>query len=414
VTNDPAGWRYGLLGLPLAFVALPLYVQLPARYAVEFGVPLALLGALLLGARLLDAVLDPWIGRLVDRLFRHSTRGLLAASALAAAVLAAGFALRVFPPVRSLQPLLITTAALLVVTYVAFSVVTIAHQSWGARIGGDEAVRARVVGWREGMGLAGVLVASVLPTAGGWAATTASFALLLGAGWWAWSASQAPVPPASTKAEAWDGPFASPAFGRLLAVFVLNGTAAAVPATLLLFFVQDRLQAEARWQPAFLGTYFLCAALSLPAWLALVRRFGLARTWLAGMLLAAASFVGTAALGAGDGAIFIGICALCGVALGSDLALPAAMLAGVVERAGRRGRGEGAFFGWWNFASKLNLALAAGLALPLLQFAGYTPGTRDGDALRVLTFAYCVLPCLLKLGAAALLYFTWIRPEASP
>jgi hypothetical protein len=23
------GWRYGLLGLPLAFVALPLYVQLP-------------------------------------------------------------------------------------------------------------------------------------------------------------------------------------------------------------------------------------------------------------------------------------------------------------------------------------------------------------------------------------------------
>ena len=42
------GLAYGLLGLPLAFVALPLYVILPNHYAREFGVPLALLGAILL------------------------------------------------------------------------------------------------------------------------------------------------------------------------------------------------------------------------------------------------------------------------------------------------------------------------------------------------------------------------------
>ena len=35
------GLRYGLLGLPLAFVALPLYVILPNHYAREFGMPLA-------------------------------------------------------------------------------------------------------------------------------------------------------------------------------------------------------------------------------------------------------------------------------------------------------------------------------------------------------------------------------------
>ena len=43
-----AGWRYGLMGLPLAFVALPLYVTLPNHYATAFGVPLATLGAVLL------------------------------------------------------------------------------------------------------------------------------------------------------------------------------------------------------------------------------------------------------------------------------------------------------------------------------------------------------------------------------
>ena len=32
-----AGLAYGLLGLPLAFVALPLYVLLPNHYAREFG-----------------------------------------------------------------------------------------------------------------------------------------------------------------------------------------------------------------------------------------------------------------------------------------------------------------------------------------------------------------------------------------
>ena len=33
--------RYGLLGLPLAFVALPLYVQLPDHHARSGALPLA-------------------------------------------------------------------------------------------------------------------------------------------------------------------------------------------------------------------------------------------------------------------------------------------------------------------------------------------------------------------------------------
>jgi len=101
------------------------------------------------------------------------------------------------------------------------------------------------------------------------------------------------------------------------------------------------------------------------------------------------------------------------VALGADLALPGALLAGLVADAGARGRGEGAYFGWWNFATKLNLALAAGLALPLLELAGYSPGSRSGPALDALVIAYCLLPCALKLAAAATLYFTHIRPRSS-
>ncbi len=95
------GLAYGLLGLPLAFVALPLYVILPNHYAREFGVPLATLGAILLGARLFDAFIDPLLGRLNDRLFAHSAKAVLALGAFAALVLALGFALLFFPPVRA-------------------------------------------------------------------------------------------------------------------------------------------------------------------------------------------------------------------------------------------------------------------------------------------------------------------------
>ena len=412
------GWRqglaYGLLGLPLAFVALPLYVLLPNHYAREFGVPLAALGTVLLGARLFDAFIDPWIGRMSDRLFAHSPRAVLAVSAAAAVVLATGFVLLFFPAVRDTGPLLAWATAALALTYAAYSALSVAHQSWGAMLGGDEAQRSRIVAWREGLGLAGVLLASALPSLLGLPATAAALALLLLAGWLAWRT--APVPQPATEAQPtrlWL-PFARPAFRRLLAVFVLNGIASAVPATLVLFFVQDRLQASAQMEPAFLGVYFLCAALCIPLWLRAVARFGLARCWLGGMLLSVAVFVWAAGLGAGDTTAFLAVCALSGVALGADLALPSALLAGVIARAGDRGQAEGAYFGWWNFATKLNLALAAGLALPLLGWFGYAPGARDTQALQALVIAYCVLPCVLKLAAAVLLYLNLQHFRESP
>lgn len=418
----PGAWRhglgYGLLGLPLAFVALPLYVILPNHYAREFGAPLAALGAVLLGARLIDAVLDPWIGRWCDRLFARSTRAVLAAAAVAAVVLALGLWGLLFPPpaVRSagMAALLGWAGAVMAVTYTAYSVVSVAHQAWGARLGGSEAQRSRVVAWREGLALVGVLLAAVLPGTLGLGATVSAFAVLLALGGWAWSRSLVPAAMAASPlpgAVPALSPLRQPAFLRLLAVFVLNGTASAVPATLVLFFVQDRLQASPALEPAFLATYFLCAALSMPLWVKLVGRLGLARTWLAGMGLSVAVFIWAATLGAGDTTAFLIVCALSGIALGTDLALPSALLAGLIGRLGERGQREGAYFGWWSFAAKLNLALAAGLALPLLAWFGYTPGAREPEALLTLTIAYCLLPCALKLLAAGALYGLVIRPE---
>ena len=414
------GLAYGLLGLPLAFVALPLYVILPNHYAREFGVPLATLGAILLGARLFDAFIDPLLGRISDRLFARSPVDVLKLGAFAAVLLAVGFALLFFPLVTTPGALVVWASLMLMVTYAAYSALSVSHQSWGAMLGGNEAQRSRIVAWREGLGLAGVVLASVTPVAFGLPVTTAIFFIALGAGWLAWTRAVRPVAKPHVGAQRLAGqpgaiwlPFKHASFRRLMAVFMLNGIASAVPATLVLFFIQDRLQAPAAMEPLFLGSYFLSAALSIPLWLAVVKRIGLASAWLCGMALAIAVFSWATQVGAGQTTAFLAICALSGIALGTDLALPGALLAGVIQANGDSGRAEGAYFGWWNFATKLKLALAAGLALPLLGVFGYAPGVRDQAALGALVVAYCVLPCVLKLAAAGGLYVFIIKPSRS-
>ena len=420
VFGQQEGWRYGLLGLPLAFCALPLYVLMPNLYARQWGVSLAALGAVLLAARLFDAVLDPWLGRVCDRLFARSISAVLAFGAAAALLLGLGFSAIFLPPVDQPDALLAWAGGWLVLTYLAYSALAVAHQSWGAMLGGDALQRGRIVAWREGLGLVGVVLASVTSTLLGVPLMLALLWLALGLGWWAWLRAPRPKtathgrpdPQVTVPVSLWH-PLRQPAFRRLLAVFMLNGIASAVPATLVLFFVQDRLQGSEALQSAALGLYFVCAAASMPLWLRAVARLGLARSWALGMGLSVLVFLWASQLGAGDGALFLVVCALSGAALGSDLALPGAMLAGLIADVGDRGRADGAYFGWWNFATKLNLALAAGLVLPLLGWLGYAPGARDAQALQVLTVAYCLLPCALKTLAALLLYFSFIQQTAA-
>lgn len=207
-------------------------------------------------------------------------------------------------------------AGSLLVCTLAYSFVTILHQAWGTRWGGQPAWRARVTAWREGATLAGVLLASVLPAVMGLDATGAVLALGLALGLMGLYRLRAPVAPvlpvplvpqpagpASAALAPAASPWADAAFRRLLAIFMLNGVAAAVPATLLPFFVADRLQAPAL-QPLLLLCFFGAAALGLPLWVKAVSRWGLAPSWRAGMLASVLAFGFTPWLGAGDGMAF--------------------------------------------------------------------------------------------------------------
>ena len=157
-------------------------------------------------------------------------------------------------------------------------------------------------------------------------------------------------------------PLANPAFARFVAGYLLNGVAA---------------RCRPRWccsssatccssppQPLFLVIYFLRGALGLPLW---VRLASASARSTPGCWHGAGDRrlrLGVLA-GCGDLAGYRAVCVATGLALGADLALPRALVADMIDAdataAARR------VLRLVNFFAKLNLALAAGLALPLLD-----------------------------------------------
>ena len=200
-------------------------------------------------------------------------------------------------------------------------------------------------------------------------------------------------------------PLANLRFRALLVVFILNGIAASIPATLVLFYVDDVLR-RPDLQRAFLALYFVCGALGMPLWVRLAAMIGKKRASLVGMVVSVIGFFWAFALGPGDAAAFAAVCALSGLALGADLALPPSILADVIDHdpRGTQGGAQGAYFGLWNLVTKLNLALAAGIALPTLAMLGYEPAAESRSVL-ALGIMYALVPSALKLAAAATLWF---------
>ena len=156
---------YGLLGLPLAFVALPLYVLLPNHYATRArrAARRARRGAA--GGAPARCLRRPAGRRWVDR-SRCAHRAPRAGVGAGRAVLAVGSVLLFFPAgdgsaaLRAWRAWLAVT--LIAATYSVRSA-SIAHQSWGARLGGDATRRAASRPGARASALVGVLIARVLP-----------------------------------------------------------------------------------------------------------------------------------------------------------------------------------------------------------------------------------------------------------
>ena len=394
--------------------ALPIYVHVPKFYSDVVGLNLIAIGGLLLAARVFDAIQDPLLGYWSDR-YRDARFGRLLWVMLGTPFLALGMVGLFHPPQWDQSAMAWWLVAMLFLVYTAFSMLQISYQAYGAEISDQPVERTRVTSWREGLGLLGVFLAAALPEIlskqsgprEGFAAFATIFVPLLFV-MVAVTIIFSPRAVARTEAATKDvlramwKPLKNPLFKQLLIIFVFNGIAASIPATLVLFFIDDVIKAP-ELSAHFLIAYFAAGAFGMPLWVILSARIGKGRAWLVGMVVSIVAFVWTFTLTAGDTTAFMIICILSGLGLGADLALPPSILADVIDDDDKRGlgRNEGAYFGLWNLVTKMNLALAAGIALPTLALLGYQPGAAQApNALLYLAGVYALLPCVLKAFAA--------------
>ncbi len=401
---------YALPAAPLAALYFPVYVYLAPFYAAERGVALSALGALLIGARLLDAVTDPLMGWISDRTRSRLGRRRLWLLVSAPLVAVSVWMLLAPPPDAGFGHAAIWMVALTL----SWTVALTPYYAWGAEITPDYAGRARVTAWREGAALVGTVVAVLLYTAqsgaeGGLRAVALFVVLGLPLGVLA-ALRFAPEPAlvertAPTMREALRALRENAPFRRLLAAYFINGAANALPAGLFLFFIEDYLAApEAGW---VLLVYFLCAVGGMPIWAWAARRWSKHRAWGGAMLYACAIFALVPLLGPGDVAAFAVISALTGLALGADLSLPPAMQADVVDLDTARtgARRAGLFFALWSVATKAALAISGGLALIALDLVGFEPAAANTPlALGALVGLYAGAPVALKLVAVAMMW----------
>ena len=410
-------WRllaYSVTSIPLAMAALPIYVHVPKFYADVVGLNLIAIGGLLLAARVFDAIQDPLLGYWSDR-YRDTRMGRMLWVMIGTPFLALGMVGLFNPPQWDHAVMAWWLVAMLFLVYTAFSMVQISYQAYGAEISDHPVERTRVTSWREGLGLVGVFLAAALPEIlsrqhgprEGFLAFSLIFVPLLFL-MVACSVFFSPRAMLRTEAATKNAlpamlkPLHNPLFKRLLIIFIFNGIAASIPATLVLFFIDDVVRAP-ELSAHFLIAYFAAGALGMPLWVFLSARIGKGRAWCVGMVVSIVAFVWAFTLGAGDATPFMIICILSGLGLGADLALPPSILADVIDDDDKRGlgRNEGAYFGLWNLVTKMNLALAAGIALPSLALLGYQPKiSQSTDALLYLAGVYALLPCVLKAFAA--------------
>ncbi|WP_370261781.1 MFS transporter [Limnobacter sp.] len=442
---------YGWLGWALGAVAVPIYIQVPYLYSRVYEVPSAWVGVILLISRLLDAVLDPAIGLWVDQRSGRAKRYHLPLL-MAVPLLLLGMAGVFFPfgntPTQYAASLLLS----LLVVHLGYSFASIAYQAWGAELGHTDKQRSTFVAVREGLGIIGVVFAVSLALETYAMLIFSVFAVMLLSGVFlllrlaprpektaladaAHAAEAAMGQAARHMVAAGEGlkgalravlaPLRRANFRKLMVVFFFNGLAAALPATLVPFYMRDRLGLgdSDQW---VLAVYFLVGAASTVFWVWLAGKIGLARAWLIGMVAPIPAFVMVVLLGQGDLVGYLWVCILTGFALGADLSLPAALVARLIEENGERGQTEGTYFGLWNWVNKFNLALAPSFALGTLQWFNYSADVSKSEefqslgllgqiAADPLIWVYALLPCALKLVALVLLArsgFTQTKPTA--
>lgn len=198
-------------------------------------------------------------------------------------------------------------------------------------------------------------------------------------------------------------------FRIMFASHVITAIPFAIPATMLPFYTEHVLQADAVWVGYFLLAYLLSGLIALPIWLIVAHAVGKRAVWLAASSIAV---VGGSALffaGPGDERLVLFIHMMVGLQSAVWLFVGGAMHADVVDYdellTGKRR--EAQFAALWSIIPKFALIPGASIPLAVLGSVGYTPdaATQSADVVFTIKTMHALLPAALNAIGLGLMWW---------
>jgi len=378
----------------------------------------AVVGSLLLVARVWDAVTDPLAGWLSDR--THTRLGRRRPWLLGAALPFGGAVVMLWSPPENLQgsELTIWVGVAILLFYTAYTAFRIPHLAFAAELDRGYHERTRVFAILQGMECIGMFAASgalfFLEAADDPRAFARQLAVAMAV--FAGIVMLLPVWLVRERAEfqGKGGPNPLRAFRDvaknhnariLIGVFLLEQIGFGALVTLLPY-LSDYVVVSPGRTALYLSSAIAAMLISIPAWVALSRRYGKRRAWTWSLSAKVLIFFTIFFFGEGDmlmmalASTAFGLMNGCGAVVGQSLQ------ADVIDwdQAQTGERKEGTYFAAWNFAQKAAAGVAVWIVGLVLSFTGFVPNSAQSDEtlLGILLLA-SALPCLLHISAILLL-----------
>lgn len=448
-------YAHGSIGLPLAVISYPLAIWVPAHYSSGLGLSLAMVGTILMLARLTDVLTDPLMGEISDR-WRTRFGRRRPWLVVGMPIMMFGVYKLFIPPAGDVG--ITYLLVFLTLFFLGSTIIALPHRAWGAELSTDYHQRSRVTAAREFYVLMGLLMAAAVPMvveilADGGGSVGAVFGIIwqdaVGAFtgdlankqvvdratltgpvlmWLAYTILLVlPVcvvivlafvrePPVveSHRVPIRDGIrylWKNGPMRRVLLIALLVIFGESFRNAVSLFFIRDIVGVPTIGAAYFF--YFVAGLGAIPFWLWLGRKIGKHLAFMGTLVLVSIVSACNLFLDYGDYLPFFVLFIVKGFCYGGLQFLPVAMLADVVDvdTARSGGKRAGTYFSILGLTEKLAVAFGTGFSLNLVGLLGFDPsgvvGASAESGVLALRMVYCIGPIFFYSIA---MYFIWGYP----
>lgn len=450
-------YAHGSLGMPLAVIGYPLAIWIPAHYSGGLGISLAMVGTILMLARLTDVVTDPIVGELSDRwrtiIGRRRPWLLIGSPVMMLGVY------NLFIPGESVG--IGYFLAWLAIFFLGATMIALPHRAWGAELSLDYHQRSRVTAGREIYVLIGLLMAAAVPMIIEIRADGAAVSQVFSTLWndaigaftgdfrekkivdratltgpvlegLAWAiilvlpicalivltlVKEPKAVPTETRPSFKDGlklVLKNGPMVRVLLIVLLVHFGESARNAVSLFFIRDIVGVPTIGAAYFF--YFIAGLGAIPFWLWLGRKIGKHRAFMCTLITVACVSAANLLLDYGSYLPFFLLFVVKGFCFGGLQFLPFAMLADVVDVDAARsgGRRAGTYFAFLGFTEKIAIAFGTGIALNIVGLLGFDPagGVDASTEIGVLSLrlVYCLGPVVFYGMALKLIWSYPLTP----